>query len=507
MPSTLGCAALLVGVASGVQGELSNVLQRFDVSGKVVNSHSGSLYRFGETFYLYGTKYPNCTQTGPICDTACGYYNNTFTVYSSPDLQQWQLLSDNLVPAIAADNARIEYDEVNVGYCAEKGDYVMIFWNGNYGFHNSTISIARSPLPQGPFVLAPPIVAAGGKVISDTVALFVDDDGTAYVRYNTRDAPLRHVVERLTPDWSQTTGEYGVIFEKPDFPWYDGGGMFRRGDVYYVMLSFDCCFCQWGSDALVFVAPSPLGPWSPQSPQALASIHAAAALRRNRVASAAGLACNLTGSWSGSLGGAPIQQPNLFLTHDLETGVVSVTGGVTTTATYFPGNASIVFNSFPGVAPVSLIGVVGPYNNSASDPCSQLSWQAPYQPPGSYWCRYPTCHVPLAPPANWTNEVNYCADGTQPPVSVASMYINPCSQLDVNGVNFTIPAQQFSVSTLPNVTTVEGDPAFLYFGERFRSTPDGNKGHDFQYWAPLYFDPVSGELLRMAWQDNYTLLF
>ena len=77
-----------------------------------------------------------------------------------------------------------------------------------------------------------------------------------------------------------------------------GGGMFRRGDIYYVMLSFDCCcewshttdnkviiaehviyvlscatVCQWGSDALVFVAPSPLGPWAPQTDSNLAAIH------------------------------------------------------------------------------------------------------------------------------------------------------------------------------------------------------------------------------------------
>jgi hypothetical protein len=126
----------------------------------------------------------------------------------------------------------------------------------------------RARAAAGPFVPAPPIVARGGAIISDTVALWVDEfgDGAAYVRYNTRDAPLRHMVERLAEDWRavDTAYEPAQIFAKQDFPWYDGGGMWRSGSRVYAMLSFDCCFCDWGSDALVFSAPSPLGPWAPQ---------------------------------------------------------------------------------------------------------------------------------------------------------------------------------------------------------------------------------------------------
>ena len=85
--------------------------------------------------------------------------------------------------------------------------------------------------------------------------------------------------------------------------------MFRRGSLVYVMLGFDCCFCQWGGDSLVFRAPSPLGPWTPQQ--------------------------------------------------------------------------------------------AGAHERSGAD----------------------------VPPANWSNEVNYCGDGTQPPTHVADMTINPCSQV------------------------------------------------------------------------------
>jgi hypothetical protein len=218
----IAAALALQSFAWALKVSLSNRELRYTTDGQLVNAHSGGVYRFNGTFFLYGTAYENCTQGGPVCTPPCGYYNNTFVAYASSDLETWTLVNDNLVPGINADAGSVEYDEVNVGFCAERGDYVLTFWSGHFGFHNSMIAVARSSSPAGPFALAEPIVAAGGAIISDTVGLFVDDDGTAYVRYNTRDAPLRHVVERLSPDWATSTGEHGVIFSKQDFPWYDG---------------------------------------------------------------------------------------------------------------------------------------------------------------------------------------------------------------------------------------------------------------------------------------------
>ena len=137
MARYLAAAAIVcASPAVALRTTISNVVTRRDIYGSIVNSHSGNLYRFDGTFYLYGTAYPNCTQTGPICQQHCGYYNNTFAVYSSPDLVAWTLLSDNLVPEINGDAAVIEYDEVNVGYNANTSEYVMSFWSGHYGFHN-----------------------------------------------------------------------------------------------------------------------------------------------------------------------------------------------------------------------------------------------------------------------------------------------------------------------------------------------------------------------------------
>lgn len=494
------CALTQPSLAEPVTATWSNVAMRKDVYGLPVNSHSGNLYRFGDLFYIFGTAYQNCTQAGPVCGTSCGYYNNTFVVYSSPDLAAWTLLNDNLVPAINRDASSIEYDEVNVGFNVATQEYVLSFWSGRDEFHDSVIFLARSSTPEGPYELAAPVTMRGASVISDTIALFVDDDNTAYLRYNTRDLPYRHIVERLDATWRNSTGEFAEVFSKQDFPWYDGGGMFKRGSVYYVMLSFDCCFCIWGSDALVFVAGSPLGPWAPQSPPALRAIHEAAAAAITLPASVGG-SCNLTGAWAGEIAGQPITDPVLHVFHDLTTNAVHVTGAVTAGATFFPANNSIVFPDFPAFG--VLVGVAGEYGNS-SVACSQLLWQPPYAPQGSLWCKWPVCAPPPIPPANWTNEVNPCANGLNPPAHVADMFINPCSQNDVYGTNFTIPAQQFGVSVLRNDSG--GGSAIWYFGERFGSSPIGNKSADFQYFGPLEFDPANGALLALRFVDEFAVV-
>jgi hypothetical protein len=53
-----------------------------------------------------------------------------------------------------------------------------------------------------------------------------------------------------------------------------------------------------------------------------------------------------------------------------------------------------------------------------------------------------------------------------------------------------LPAQETWVARIP---TPEG-PAFIWLADRWQSCPDGVKGHDFQFWAPLMFSP-DGDIL------------
>lgn len=40
---------------------------------------------------------------------------------------------------------------------------------------------------------------------------------------------------------------------------------------------------------------------------------------------------------------------------------------------------------------------------------------------------------------------------------------------------------------------------------RWQQSPDGLKGHDPQFWAPLSFD-ASGNVLPLHWVDNFTMV-
>lgn len=54
-----------------------------------------------------------------------------------------------------------------------------------------------------------------------------------------------------------------------------------------------------------------------------------------------------------------------------------------------------------------------------------------------------------------------------------------------------IPAQETWVARIPT----SGEPAFIWMADRWESSPDGIKGHDFQFWsAPLKFS-ADGDIL------------
>lgn len=244
------------------QVTISNIRPRLDTNGNIVNAHDGCLVKFNNTYFMYGTAYVECHQSTTYCDGHCGYINNTFALYTSSDLVNWTLINKNILPELTKDNSVINYWRPNVGYNTHTKQYVMIYWSSRYGYKNALVALAVSSTPYGPFTNVAPLEVRGAQILSHTTNLFVDDDNTAYIRYNTRDKPLRHVVEKLSSDWMTSSGHFSVIYQKEDFPWYDGGGIFKRKGIYYTLLSYDCCFCQWGSDARIFSSHSMLGDWA-----------------------------------------------------------------------------------------------------------------------------------------------------------------------------------------------------------------------------------------------------
>jgi len=67
-----------------------------------------------------------------------------------------------------------------------------------------------------------------------------------------------------------------------------------------------------------------------------------------------------------------------------------------------------------------------------------------------------------------------------------------------------IKAQQSDVAIIPGA---EGAPTYLWLADRWKSAPDGQKGHDFQHWAVLSFSPdgmINTLVNRETWSIKVT---
>ena len=226
------------GPASADGGQAS----RFDVNGNALDAHDGSLIQVGDTFYLYGTSYA-CGYRYQQNDQFCG-----FKAYSSPDLTHWTDRGYITAPGACGYCFR-----PHVVYNAATSRYVM--WADAGGHY----LVATSPTPTGLFTPQPnPVLAVGGAVDE---SLYVDTDGTGYVIHNTTQVAAGltadMVVEKLTPDYLTTTGQY-VRLGLGDVEAFT---VFKRNGVYHALMSDpSCAYCAGATGEMT--ATSMLGPWS-----------------------------------------------------------------------------------------------------------------------------------------------------------------------------------------------------------------------------------------------------
>jgi len=75
-------------------------------------------------------------------------------------------------------------------------------------------------------------------------------------------------------------------------------------------------------------------------------------------------------------------------------------------------------------------------------------------------------------------------------------------QKGAGGLVAATRAQQNFVITVP---LANGETAFIWTGDRWQQAPDGLKGHEGQFWAPLEFDVPSGMVKPIRWVDAFTL--
>jgi Glycosyl hydrolases family 43 len=244
----LACSLFAIPAAASVSVTVTNSdaagkqVSRFDVAGNAIDAHDGALALFGDTYYLYGTSYA-CGYEYQVNSTFCG-----FKVYSSSDLVHF---TDRGTVVPAGD---CQYCfRPHVIFNASTHQYVM--WSDGGGAYH----VYTSPSPTGPFTRrADPTLGVGGAVDE---ALFLDDDGTAYLIHNTTQVAAGltadMVVEKLSADYLTTTGE-NVRLGLGDV---EAFAVFKRAGVYHALMSDPtCAYCSGGTGEMT--STNMLGPWS-----------------------------------------------------------------------------------------------------------------------------------------------------------------------------------------------------------------------------------------------------
>lgn len=216
---------------------LHNDFFMYDLDGNKINTRSGVLRKFGDTYYWYGS-------ANRFTDQTC---------YSSKDLLHWTYRG----VALKAPST----NRVDVVYNATTQKYVMFLKTG--ASDGADLGIATSDTPQGPFTLigTEPVF---GYHIGD-MSVYQDDDGQAYLAYVWDSIPgansggvSQHALARLAPDY--------LSVAKRLWLWNRGSReanmVMKRNGLYYYMTSLTL----WteSTPTQYYTARNIEGPWTNQ---------------------------------------------------------------------------------------------------------------------------------------------------------------------------------------------------------------------------------------------------
>lgn len=119
-------------------------------------------------------------------------------------------------------------------------------------------------------------------------------------------------------------------------------------------------------------------------------------------------------------------------------------------------------------------------------------------------------YTSLAPMGPWKHQpggpINIaCENATDTEVPVLGWGAVPTpGQGCLYGGSTQVSVTRSQQNVVIQVPTTNNAILYLYTGDRWQQSPDGLKGHDPQFWAPLSFD-ASGNVLPLHWVDNFTM--
>ena len=218
----------------------------YDNAGDPINAHGGGLLYSGNKYYWFGERRGKQGTEG-------------VNVYSSADLYNWTNEGPALLPDAKDSTSDIArgcvMERPKVIYNARTRKYVMWFHlelKGK-GYSAARAGVAVSDKVTGPYKFISSFRPNGN--MSRDMTLFVDDDGTAYHMYSSRENyDLR--IAKLADDYLQPTKEDKLLFSKHR----EAPALFKYQNKYYLITSG--CTGWAANKASIHVADALTGPWT-----------------------------------------------------------------------------------------------------------------------------------------------------------------------------------------------------------------------------------------------------
>jgi arabinan endo-1,5-alpha-L-arabinosidase len=185
------------------------------------------------------------------------YVMNEWLVYSSTDMVNWTAHG----PKLSVNDFSWAWASAFAGHCIERNEkfywYVPMLGGGDY----FSIGVAVADSPLGPFTdaLGEPLIADAQTPdlhFDIDPAVFIDDDGQAYMYWgNATENGLMKVV-KLNEDMISTTGGITTV----DVPYFtEAPYVHKKGDTYYLSYASG-----WPERIVYATGSSPMGPWTYQ---------------------------------------------------------------------------------------------------------------------------------------------------------------------------------------------------------------------------------------------------
>ena len=214
-----------------------------DTQGDEIEAHGGGVIRYSNQFFWFGE------------DRAQGKdpEKRYVSCYTSSDFVHWTSQGDALTladPEHLGPNWVLERPKVYQNKLTHQ--FVMYFHLDNREYRFARVGVATSNSPCGPYTFVRSFRPLGQE--SRDIGQFVDDDGTAYLIFESR--PTRgFFIARLSAD-DLDVSEKTSFIPAP----LEGGALVHLGDWYYVIGSH---MTGWRPNPDVYaVSHSIYGPWS-----------------------------------------------------------------------------------------------------------------------------------------------------------------------------------------------------------------------------------------------------